>query len=574
MAFFLGAGVSRAAGIPSGRHVLEDTCLRYYQASCGTDPEDGLDLLTWAQDSIGSEVVGYSQILEKMFPSPAARQAYLRGFFEGKEPTEAHHSLAKLAADGWVRVFITTNFDHLMEDALTSAGVSWTRVSSADEVETARPREHSEAYILKLHGDYTSSGIRNTPAELEMLDESLAREFRDVLRSYGIVFVGYGGQDAGVTKVLRENRARYGVYWALHSDPDAVQENLLRSLDAQRIHVTDADSFCSDLYRRVQAVARHPDGKTPEQHRREVIELVRLHDDVGVRLRAKVLAQRLFNEVVQFGETHLREPWWPTSTRLTDEFKSWIPVVDPVLDALGPVIDAYVSAAQVAGEFESAAYVHFVRPLVRLLRFEVSRGGLDPVVHLGQASAILVGYSLLVSAVLTDNWRMFVKTVNEIDPTSGTSWMLTLPFHHSHFFHRGNASHVGDMVLRWLSMSNYIRMIKEPGQECLDAACQANVLLCIAERTRDQRSRPSFFWGLRFYGTRLESLIRKISYDPEVARTLAGLTGGGASDFRRHFYDIYRAEIGNERYWRWAPDPVEDEVLNLLVKGEGGMSAG
>ena len=40
-----------------------------------------------------------------------------------KEPTLAHRAIAELAAQGFIKVIITTNFDRLVETALREEGV-------------------------------------------------------------------------------------------------------------------------------------------------------------------------------------------------------------------------------------------------------------------------------------------------------------------------------------------------------------------------------------------------------------------------------------------------------------------
>ena len=71
----------------------------------------------------------YSELLNELAKTPAERQQLLQGYFEPteaereegrKEPTAAHRAIAALAARGFVRVIITTNFDRLMERALSA----------------------------------------------------------------------------------------------------------------------------------------------------------------------------------------------------------------------------------------------------------------------------------------------------------------------------------------------------------------------------------------------------------------------------------------------------------------------
>jgi NAD-dependent SIR2 family protein deacetylase len=40
-----------------------------------------------------------------------------------KQPTAAHRAIAELVNKGRIRLILTTNFDHLIEDALTAARI-------------------------------------------------------------------------------------------------------------------------------------------------------------------------------------------------------------------------------------------------------------------------------------------------------------------------------------------------------------------------------------------------------------------------------------------------------------------
>jgi NAD-dependent SIR2 family protein deacetylase len=70
-----------------------------------------------------------------------------------KSPTPAHRAIAELVADGYVWVILTTNFDRLIERAVTDKGIAPTVIASPDAVEGALPFAHSacSARIQALH---------------------------------------------------------------------------------------------------------------------------------------------------------------------------------------------------------------------------------------------------------------------------------------------------------------------------------------------------------------------------------------------------------------------------------------
>ena len=127
-AALIAAGLSVGAGIPTGWQVMLDLISKLARV-LGESPGD--DLAGWYQERFGEEP-GYSKLLDALARSPAERSALLRSYFEPtaedrsrgvKVPGAAHMALAELAATGHVRLFVTTNFDRLIEQALEAAGV-------------------------------------------------------------------------------------------------------------------------------------------------------------------------------------------------------------------------------------------------------------------------------------------------------------------------------------------------------------------------------------------------------------------------------------------------------------------
>ena len=157
--------------MPTGWEVVLDLIERV--AGTSGESTNG-DPAGWYREKYGEEP-DYSALLEALARQPAERQQILRGYFEPTEqeredglkvPTPAHHAIAGLVRDGYIRVIVTTNFDRLLEQALQGAGVSPAVIGSADAALGALPLAHSPCTLVKLHGDYRDTRILNTPAEL------------------------------------------------------------------------------------------------------------------------------------------------------------------------------------------------------------------------------------------------------------------------------------------------------------------------------------------------------------------------------------------------------------------------
>jgi hypothetical protein len=288
-AFFLGSGVSRDAGIPTGAEVFRQTVAALYRLEEATDetPNDD-DLDAWLAKT-GREDLNYSSLLELLAPSPEERRAYLASFFEGREPGQAHRLLAGLASQGLARVFVTTNFDRGFEQALIEVGVTPVVVTSDHDLAAAPAREHADVYLVKAHGDYLQQTIRNTEAELAELEPGITSEIQMIFDRYGLVVLGYSGSDAAIGACLAGRRSRYGLYWVNRSaEVPEPAKRLVEAGGGRVIARPDAADFLGDLARRLEVYRAHPSGDTPEFRNAQVIALLRSGDDVGLRELLKI----------------------------------------------------------------------------------------------------------------------------------------------------------------------------------------------------------------------------------------------------------------------------------------------
>ena len=141
-ALLLGSEISVDVGVPSGWNLMVDL-VRRLAALHGEDPEP--DPIGWHRQHFGTEP-DYSGVLAELAPSPGDRRNLLASYFEPthqereegqKVPTKAHRAIASLVASGFVKLIVTTNFDRLLEAALTDAGIDPTIVSSPEHASGA-----------------------------------------------------------------------------------------------------------------------------------------------------------------------------------------------------------------------------------------------------------------------------------------------------------------------------------------------------------------------------------------------------------------------------------------------------
>ncbi|MCY3790417.1 MAG: SIR2 family protein [Gemmatimonadetes bacterium] len=269
-ALLLGSGLSGAAGIPTGWEITLDLIRRVAMAQGETDQPDWS---AWYMGKFGKEP-SYPELIAQLGPSPDERRAILNGYIEPTEddlqqgrkmPTRAHHAIAGLVQRGMVRVFITTNFDRLLEQALRERGIEPTVVDSVHAIRGAEPITHARCYLLKLHGDYKDSRIRNTDLELSEYPAKFNTLLDRIFEDHGLIVCGWSGAwDVALYDSILECRSRrYSTYWAAHGPLEDAAQRIVTQHRGQILPIADADSFFGHLENQVQSLA-HTHRRNPE----------------------------------------------------------------------------------------------------------------------------------------------------------------------------------------------------------------------------------------------------------------------------------------------------------------------
>jgi len=293
-ALLLGSGISRAAGIPTGWEIVLDL-IRKVAAALGEEPQP--DPETWYHQRFG-EPPDYAKLLDRLTTTPAERMALLRSYFEPTEeereqglktPTPAHRAIATLVKLGYIRMILTTNFDRLMEQALEEEGVAPDVISSDDDLQGAMPYVHAQCVVVKLHGDYRDTRIKNTPEELANYSELLNQFLDRVFDEFGLIICGWSGEwDTALRNaILRSPNRRFTTYWLAKGKLTEEAQHIIRHRRAEVVPIESADKFFTELLEKVESLRElercHPFSvavavETIKRYVAEPRHRIRLHD--------------------------------------------------------------------------------------------------------------------------------------------------------------------------------------------------------------------------------------------------------------------------------------------------------
>ena len=238
--WFLGAGASAGAGVPTARHLywdfkrtiycteqrisvrtcadLSDPTLRariqqYFDSRDGYPPQDSPD--------------EYAFYFEAAYPNQADRRKVLDVHISAARPSYGHLALGSLMKVGKVRVVWTTNFDRTIEDAAAQVfgGTANLSIATLDSAAVALNALNESRWPIlgKLHGDFQSRRLKNTPEELRTQDVLLREALVQSCQRNGLAVIGYSGRDDSIMQALctaldSGNPFPAGMFWFHKAD--------------------------------------------------------------------------------------------------------------------------------------------------------------------------------------------------------------------------------------------------------------------------------------------------------------------------------------------------------------------
>lgn len=409
-ALLLGSGISASSGLLSGWDMTVDLIRRLaalHEQDAGDDP------VSWYRQRLGGRP-DYSEVLAELAPSQADRRNLLSSYFEPtpqerneglKVPTRAHHAIARLVAAGFVKVIVTTNFDRLLEAALTNAGVEPSVVSSPSSAAGALPIAHTRCTIIKVHGDYLSPDLKNTVEELASYDPSIDRQLDEVFDQYGLIVCGWSGvwDTALRNAILRAPNRRYTTYWLHRSEVSPEAQEIMRHRSAVSVTISDADSAMEDLIEKVEALSAATDQR-PADTAVAVAQLKRYLPDPVHRIRLHDLVMGEVDAAIE----QIQD--LPTSGSFTpDAYAERMMRYEQAMSTVMRLL--------AAGAFFSDRVEHdrlWVRCTELLATRPREQSGLQMLVNMQQYPTVLALYALALGAVAADRVDSIARVLAEI----------------------------------------------------------------------------------------------------------------------------------------------------------------
>lgn len=125
--------------------------------------------------------------------------------WRAKPPNESHRVLAELCKEGCIQTLLTTNWDTLVERALSEIGQPHSVIVRAQSLDT---EQVGPVQVIKINGCITSPEfIKATTGDLaseEWLEDWKSALFETTLRTHSLLCVGYSGASKAATSTVAQ----------------------------------------------------------------------------------------------------------------------------------------------------------------------------------------------------------------------------------------------------------------------------------------------------------------------------------------------------------------------------------
>ena len=296
-----------------------------------------------------------------------------------------------------------------METALRDEEVVPTILSSSDQVRGALPLIHTQCCIIKLHGDYLDTRIRNTSAELDQYPPEFDQLLDRIFDEFGLIVCGWSAEwDGALRESLERARSRrFTTYWAARGKPANEAQRLIDHRRAQVIRIKDADDFFQNVQQYVESIEEYS-RPHPLSTEAAVASLKRYIPEPRYRIQLSDLVNDTVERVVEVlsGEVFSVDGPMPTTESVTARVRHYEAACSTLL-----------SMAAIGGFWAEEEHYSLWQEALEHLGSTESRGGNVLWLRLRRYPATLLLYALGLGAVAANRLqflnRMFTATLRE-----------------------------------------------------------------------------------------------------------------------------------------------------------------
>ncbi len=221
----------------------------------------------------------YKHLMSSVYPTglttPKIRREFMREICSNanRKNNPSHLYLACLLNQqrkaGWkynakfCKTILTTNFDHLLQDALQLVNVLYYMSDRPEAFEFLQEDDHNAIHLVYTHGSVHRYILLNSKEEIKGAAEKNSSALKSHFEQHGVIVMGYGGwEDSTMTALLQANRFDGNLYWCVRKGED-ISDNVKELLEkhaacAFKVTIPSADEAMHKIFERLSC------SETPE----------------------------------------------------------------------------------------------------------------------------------------------------------------------------------------------------------------------------------------------------------------------------------------------------------------------
>ena len=250
-ALLIGAGASASSGVKTAKQMIGEWRQQVYAQSKSNEPfEPWLKKQYWHGDD-----EEYAMLFEKICDQRSQRRIYIEECTKDAAPSWGYIYLSNMIAHNYFNVIFTPNFDDLMNETCFLYADLKPIVCAHDSAVTDIRVTSTRPKIIKLHGDFLYGSIKDAIRETETLEKNMREKFMQFSREYGLIVIGYNGNDKSIMDILHmllrsDGYFPHGVYWCIRNRANVNKkvERLMREENTYWIEIEGFDEFMAELH--------------------------------------------------------------------------------------------------------------------------------------------------------------------------------------------------------------------------------------------------------------------------------------------------------------------------------------
>jgi tetratricopeptide (TPR) repeat protein len=304
----LGSGASFQSGIPTGNTLAMQWLMELHEM----EDFNNLPLEKWATAAnLGIKGFDFKKVAS-FYPFIYQRRfrdfreqgyAFLEDAMQKAEPSYGYCVLAQIMSSKQHKVAVTTNFDNLIADAISTYTHDYPLVCGHESLTGFIRPNLIRPVISKIHRDLLLNP-KSEPEEIEKLPPQWENALKVIFDNNTPIVIGYGGNDGSLMGFFKKIAPiKGGIFWCyrIGKEPDQKIHEIVEHHHGRLVPILGFDELMLQLWEKLQLPSPIPD--LQKSHDKRVTEFQRQFEELNKTLKQPSETPAVEKELKQVRET-------------------------------------------------------------------------------------------------------------------------------------------------------------------------------------------------------------------------------------------------------------------------------